>query len=195
MNKIWNFLIVIGIVVSFLTGSVDKIGDVIINSSKSAFEVYLKLALLIMFWNGIFNIAIESGMIKNLTRVLKRPLSRLFDDVDPNSPCMEYICANVIANMLGLGSAATPLGIKAFEALQKINNKDTPSRSMVKFVLLNISTLTFFPTTIVSLRAMSGGKNDISLICLMIIVTLCATIITLILEKIFAKIYQKKDSL
>lgn len=193
MNKIWNILIVVGIVVCFFTGSIEKMGNVIVNSSMAAFNVFLKIGLLIMFWNGVFNIAIESGMIKNLTKLLKKPLHFIFKDVDPDSKCMEYISSNIIANMLGLGSAATPLGLKAFEELQKMNNKDIPSRSMVKFVLLNISTLTFFPTTIISLRAMSGGSNDISLVTLMILVTLCATIITLILEKIFFKIYQKRD--
>lgn len=193
MNKVWNMLLILGILVSFFTGSVEKLGNVIVNSSLEAFNVFLKIGLLILFWNGIFNIAIKSGLIKNLTKILKKPLHYIFKDIDPESVCMEYICSNIIANMLGLGSAATPLGLKAFEELQKINNKDTPSRSMVKFVLLNISTLTFFPTTIISLRAMSGGANEISLVFLMILVTLFATIITLLLEKILAIIYERRQ--
>ena len=115
MNKVWTALLVIGIVVSFLTGSIDKLGTVIVESATDAFNIFLKVALLILFWNGVFNIAIQSGLIKNITKLLKKPLSFLFPDVDKDSVCMEYICSNMVANMLGLGSAATPLGLKAFE--------------------------------------------------------------------------------
>ena len=191
MNKIWNILLIAGIAVSIITGKIEDLGNIIINSSKDAFNIFLKIGLLILFWNGIFNIAIESGMIKNLTRILKRPLGKIFKDVDPNSECMEYICSNIIANMLGLGSAATPLGLKAFDELQKINSKDYPSRSMIKFVLLNVSTLTFFPATIISLRLLNGGSSSMSLIGLMILVTLLATCITLLLEKFFSILYKR----
>lgn len=172
MNKVWTALLVIGIVVSFLTGSIDKLGTVIVESATDAFNIFLKVALLILFWNGVFNIAIQSGLIKNITKLLKKPLSFLFPDVDKDSVCMEYICSNMVANMLGLGSAATPLGLKAFEMLQNENKKDHPSRAMMTFVLLNISTLTLFPTTIISLRAMYKGTTEFSFIVLMILVTL-----------------------
>lgn len=194
MNKIWNWLLLIGILFSMLTGSIESLGNVIVSSAQNAFNIFLKVALLILFWNGMFNIAIKSGLIKNMVFILKKPLSFIFKNVDPDSICMEYICSNVVANMLGLGSAATPLGLKAFEELQKINNKDYPSRDMVKFVLLNISTLTFFPTTIISLRSVSGGKTEMSLVLLMIIVTMIATILTLLFEIIFYKVFERRNN-
>ena len=192
MNKVWTALLVIGIVVSFLTGSIDKLGTVIVESATDAFNIFLKVALLILFWNGVFNIAIQSGLIKNITKLLKKPLSFLFPDVDKDSVCMEYICSNMVANMLGLGSAATPLGLKAFEMLQNENKKD-PSRAMMTFVLLNISTLTLFPTTIISLRAMYKGTTEFSFIVLMILVTLFATIFTILLDRIVYVIQSKKE--
>ena len=181
MNKVWTALLVIGIVVSFLTGSIDKLGTVIVESATDAFNIFLKVALLILFWNGVFNIAIQSGLIKNITKLLKKPLSFLFPDVDKDSVCMEYIC-----------SAATPLGLKAFEMLQNENKKDHPSRAMMTFVLLNISTLTLFPTTIISLRAMYKGTTEFSFIVLMILVTLFATIFTILLDRIVYVIQSKK---
>ena len=187
MNKVWTALLVIGIVVSFLTGSIDKLGTVIVESATDAFNIFLKVALLILFWNGVFNIAIQSG------KLLKKPLSFLFPDVDKDSVCMEYICSNMVANMLGLGSAATPLGLKAFEMLQNENKKDHPSRAMMTFVLLNISTLTLFPTTIISLRAMYKGTTEFSFIVLMILVTLFATIFTILLDRIVYVIQSKKE--
>ena len=192
MNKVWTALLVIGIVVSFLTGSIDKLGTVIVESATDAFNIFLKVALLILFWNGVFNIAIQSGLIKNITKLLKKPLSFLFPDVDKDSVCMEYIFSNMVANMLGLGSAATPLGLKAFEMLQNENKKDHPSRAMMTFVLLNISTLTLFPTTIISLRAMYKGTTEFSFIVLMILVTLFATIFTILLDRIVYVIQSKK---
>ncbi len=192
MNKIWSILVLIGIFISILTGSTEELGSIIINSATDAFQIFLKLALLILFWNGIFQIAIASGLIKNITRLLKKPLAFLFPSIDKDSLCMEYICSNLVANMLGLGAAATPLGLKAFQLLQEENNKETPSPAMITFVLLNISTLTFFPTTIISLRSMYQGKTSISLIFLMILVTSIATIFTLTLDRILYFITLRK---
>ena len=99
----------------------------------------------------------------------------------------------MVANMLGLGSAATPLGLKAFELLQNENKKEYRSRAMMTFVLLNISTLTIFPTTIISLRAMYKGTTEFSFIVVMVLVTLFATIFTIILDRIVYLIKAKKE--
>ena len=185
MNKVWSSLIIVGIVFTIFFGDLNNLGDVIVSSTTDAFNIFFKLALLILFWNGIFKIAIDSGLIKNVTKILVKPLSYIFPEVDKKSICMEYICSNIIANILGLGAAATPLGLKAFEELQKLNkNKEIPSRSMSTFVLLNVSSLTFFPTTIISLRSLSGGSTDGSLICLMILTTCFATMFVIVLDRI-----------
>lgn len=185
MNKVWSILIIGGILLAVFFGDLNVLGDVIVSSTTDAFNIFFKLALLILFWNGIFNIAIDSGLIKNVTKILIKPLSFLLPEIDPTSLCMEYICSNIIANMLGLGAAATPLGLKAFEELQKLNlDKDRPSRSMNTFVLLNVSSLTFFPTTIISLRSLNKGTTDLSLIMLMIITTCFATAFVIVVDRI-----------
>lgn len=193
MNKIWYVLIVIGLIICICTNNMENVGAIILESGTNAFDVFLKIALLILFWNGVFNIAIQSGMIKNLTNRLRRPLSKLFPEVDPNTLAMEYICSNIVANVLGLGSAATPLGLKAMEELQKINpTKNKASRSMVTFVLLNVSTLTIFPTTIIGMRKAYHGESPFNLIILLIIVTIFSTTIAILLDRIFYHFEKRK---
>lgn len=185
MSKIWTFLIIIGCAYSLLFSSAEELGSVIVNSVNDAFSIFLKLALLILFWNGIFNIAIESGLIKNVKKILIKPLSFLFPDLDPKSEVMDFIASNIIANLLGLGAAATPLGLKAMEELQKINpNKEKASRSMVTFVLLNVSSLTLFPTTIISLRSLNGGATDMNLMLMMILTTVFSTFFVITIDRI-----------
>ncbi len=193
VNKVWNFLLICGIIFAFITGSLDKVGEVILTSATDAFNIFLKMALLIVFWNGIFNIAIKASLIKNVTKLLKKPLTFLFPEIDPKTLCMDYIASCMVANILGLGLAATPLGLKAFELLQKENsNPNIPTRSMITLVLLNISTLTLFPTTIISIRKLSGGNTDFPLILMMILVTLIGFIFTIFLDRLIYVIKKKK---
>ena len=193
MSKIWYILIVVGIIVSIFTGHFEQMGEIILGSCSAAFDIFLKLALLILFWNGIFQIAIDSGLIKHITHFLIKPLSKIFPEVDPDSLVMEYIWSNMVANMLGLGSAATPLGLKAFEELQRQNpHPDRPSRSMVTLILVNVSTITLFPTTIIGLRTLYGGKSDLSLIAMMILVSTFSTIVAILLDRIFYRIGKRR---
>lgn len=193
INYVWNVLLIVGIIISFFTGKINEMGEILLNSANDAFDIFFNVALVILFWGGIFNIAIESGLIRNLTKVFKKPLLKLFPELKEDDIALEYISSNIIANLLGLGSAATPLGLKAFEELQKLNkNKDKPSRSMITFIIINVSSLTLFPTTILSLRSMYGGNNDISLISLMLIGTICSSFMAIILDRIFYIISQKR---
>lgn len=193
INYIWNALLIVGIIISIFTGKINDMGEIILGSANDAFDVFFKCALVILFWGGIFNIAIESGLIKNLTKFCKKPLLKLFPELKEDDIALEYICSNIIANLLGLGSASTPLGLRAFEELQKLNtNKDKPSRSMITFIIINVSSLTLFPTTILSLRAMYKGTNDLSLLSLMIIGTICSSMMAIILDRIFYLIDKKR---
>lgn len=193
INYVWNALLIAGIIISIFTGKINDMGNIIINSSNDAFKIFFNVALVILFWGGIFNIAIESGLIKNLTKAFKKPLLKLFPELNEDDIALEYICSNILANLLGLGSAATPLGLKAINELQKINpNKGSPSRSMTTFILLNVSSLTLFPTTIISIRTLYKGTTDISLITLMLIGTIFSSIMAIILDRIFYYINKRK---
>lgn len=194
INYVWNALLIAGIVISIFTGKIHDMGNIIMNSTNEAFEIFFNVSLIILFWGGVFNIAIESGIIKNLTKIFKKPLLKLYPELKADDLALEYICSNIIANLLGLGSAATPLGLKAFEELQKINpNKKVPSRSMITFIIMNVSSLTLFPTTILGIRSMYKGDNPISLISLMILCTLISSSMAIILDRIFYIINKRKN--
>ena len=186
MNRIWCGLIFVGIFVSIITGTINNIGNIMIDSSMKAFNIFLQTSVLILFWGGLFQIAIDSGMVKRFSQYLKKPLSKIYKELDTDSYAYELICSNMVANILGLGAAATPIGLKAFKELQKMcDNKERPSRSMLTFIIINCSSLTLFPTTIISLRKLNGGNTNISVIFMMIAATTISTFIAIILDQIF----------
>lgn len=192
MNKIWIVLILFGLIISMFTGNFSNMGNLILNSSEKAFSIFLNLALTMTFWNGIFEIAVKSDLIHYVTILLKKPLCLIFPTLRNEDLALELIAGNIIANFLGLGSAATPLGIKTMEELNRINvRKEVASRSMIIFVLLNASAPTLFPTTIFGLRALRGADTTINLFILMIILSFLSCCIGIILEKIFY--YLSKD--
>ncbi len=181
----------IGIAFSFFNGTHKEVSNVIVNSGMSSLNVFIKLALLMLFWNGLFEIAKDAMVTKSISKLFKRPLSYIFKTVDKDSVCMEYIASNVVSNLLGLGACATPLGFKVMELLQENNvNKNVPSRDMIKFILINISTLSVIPTTIISLRESFNSNCDITFLCM--IVSIFSFTITLIIESIINLILKVK---
>ena len=175
------------------TGNFQDMGTLIINSSEKAFSVFLNLALMMTFWNGIFEIAIKSNLIHYITIILKKPLCLIFPTLKNNDIALNLIAGNIIANFLGLGSAATPLGIKTMEELNRINDqKNIASRAMIIFILLNASAPTLFPTSIYSLRVLNGGTTSNNLFILMICLSFLSCLIGIILERIFYRIAKDK---
>lgn len=188
INKIWGFFLIAGIVFFIATGNSEQLNKEILDSSASAIELLAKLFPVIALWLGIMNIAVKSGLLDKLSNKLSFILKKLFPEIPTHHPSLNYISSNIIANMLGLGSAATPFGLKAMEELQKINpKKDTASRSMITFLVLNTSGVTIIPTTIISMRMMykSISPTEILLPCL--IATTAATVGGLLIDRIVAK--------
>lgn len=153
INYIWMFLTIIGLIFAMVNGTVEEVNKAIFAGAKAAVTLCFGLISVLVFWLGIMNIARESGLLDKLS-VLFRPLiTRLFPDVPPHHPALGYILSNMMANMFGLGNAATPLGIKAMKELQKLNGKkDTASRSMITFLAINTASLTLIPTTVLAIR-------------------------------------------
>lgn len=194
LNIIWVVLILSGILYSIFTGNTNQIGEIILNSSLDAFNLFFKVALLLIFWNGMFQIAINSGMIKRVSKILKPILVKLFPEIPCESEIFEYISAAIIANVLGLAAAATPLGLKAIEEMQKINtDKRKASRSMITLLLLNISSLTLFPSAIISLMHSFNSKSTNTLYLLLFVTTSIGTIFAIMLDKVFAWFYSRRE--
>lgn len=181
INVIWFLLIAVGIFYSFLSGNTE-IGDVILDSSFSAYDLLLSIGPLIVLWSGIMNIASKSGLMAKFSCLLRPFLKRLMPSVK-NEKAIEYISSNIAANMLGLGSVATPAGLKAMKELDKDNrNKGTATDGMITFLVLNTSGVTILPMTVIALRKAYGSIHPMRIILPSIIATLVSTISGLTLD-------------
>lgn len=183
VNAIWGVFIIVGIIFSFLTGKIDIINDQIINCGKDALNLMLEMIPMLALWMGLMAIAEDSGLLNLIAKKLSFVLKRLFPGIPEGNPALGLIASNVAINMAGLGSAATPCGLKAMKELQKINpKKDTASTSMITFLVLNTGGVTIIPTTIISMRAMYGSLNPTEIIPTCILATFCSSISGLLLD-------------
>lgn len=188
VNKIWGFFIIIGIVVCLLTGKVDVLNNEILESTKSSLDMIIKIFPVMALWLGIMKIATASGLLAKLARMLSPLLRKLFPEIPKNHESFSFIASNITANMFGLGNAATPFGLKAMKSLQELNDKkDTASRSMITFLVLNTSGVTIIPTTIISLRMMYGSKNPTEIVFACILATIISTMGGLFIDRLLAK--------
>ncbi len=188
VSYIWFFLIGIGIIYSFLTGNLNAVNDSILTNGTKALELVMSILPIIVLWTGIMKIAEESGLLKKFASVVEPFLSKLFPDIPKGNAALGFIASNIAANMLGLGSAATPFGLKAMSELQKINpKKDTASRPMITFLVLNTAGVTLVPTTVLALRIAHGSANPSEIIMPGIIATFCSSLGGLLLDYIIRK--------
>ena len=177
VSYIWFFLIVVGIVYSFLTGNISVINESILTNGADALGLMLSIFPVIVLWSGIMKIAEEAGMLRKFAKILEPILSKLFPSVPKDNPALGFIASNIAANMMGLGSAATPFGLKAMTELQKINDKkDTASVPMITFLVLNTAGVTIVPTTVLALRIAHGSANPSEIILPGAIATFCSCI-------------------
>lgn len=188
VNKIWGFFIVSGIICCVCTGKIDILNNEILDSTKSSLDMIIKIFPVMALWLGIMNIAKVSGLLDKVSKILYPLLSKLFPEIPKNHESLSLIASNIVANMFGLGNAATPFGLKAMKSLQEINpKKDTASRSMITFLVLNTSGVTIVPTTIISLRMMYGSSNPTEIVSACIIATLFSTTAGLIVDRLLAR--------
>lgn len=187
INKIWGFFIVVGIIFSLVTGNINTINKEILECTNIAFDMIIKIFPVLALWLGIMKIAETSGLLKKLSNLLTPLLSKIFPEIPKGHESLSLIASNIIANMAGLGSAATPFGLKAMDSLQSINKKkDTASRSMITFLVLNTSGVTIIPTTIISLRMLYGSSDPTGIVLPCLIATICSTIAGLLMDRFIA---------
>ena len=160
LNYLWGFMIVIGIIVGVLNGKIDAVSTATINSAKEAITLCITMLGIMSLWTGIMQVAKATGIMDALTKALYPILRLLFPDIPKGHPANEYIASNMIANILGLGWAATPMGLKAIGELQKLNkNGDTASTDMCTFLIINISSLQLIPVNIIAYRSQYGSVS------------------------------------
>jgi spore maturation protein A len=177
VNYIWVFMTIVGFVFAMINGTMAEVNKAIFDGAKEAVTLCIGLISILVFWLGMMRIAEESGLLELLSKLFRPLVKRLFPDVPTKHPAMGYILSNMIANMFGLGNAATPLGIKAMEELKQLNGgKDSASRSMVTFLAINTASITIIPTTVIAIRMNYNSASPTEIV----VPTLIATIISML---------------
>lgn len=183
VSVIWAVLIFLGVFYYLFTGNIEALNNEVLTNSKKALELMLELMPVIVLWTGLMKIAEDSGLLFKFAKFLSPFLRKLFPEVKKDSLALGYIASNIAANMLGLGSAATPFGLKAMDELQKENsNKKEASTPMITFLVLNTAGVTIIPTTILAMRVMYNSANPEEIILPAILATAISSISGLTLD-------------
>ena len=194
LNFLWGAMLLIGIVYGAATGRMNEVTDAALSSAKEAVSLCITMAGIVAMWVGIMEIAKSSGLVERLTRKMRPLLGFLFPDVPGEHRAMEFISANMIANFLGLGWAATPFGLKAMEELAKLEKQrksvspGTASNAMCTFLILNISSLQLIPVNIIAYRSQYGSVNPTAIVGPGSVATAVSTVVAVI----FCKVMERK---
>ncbi|HJJ05533.1 MAG TPA: nucleoside recognition protein [Clostridiaceae bacterium] len=188
LNVIWPIFIIISFIYAFLVGRVDDVNQSIFDSAASAVELSITFLGTMCLWNGVMKIVQETSLIEKLTKLLRPIMKFLFPNLKDKDTANKEISMNLIANILGLGNAATPLGLKAMKTMQKENEKkDTLSNSMAMFIVLNTASLQLVPTTVIAIRSSLGSENPSSIILPIWIVSIITVVTGVCITKILMK--------
>lgn len=194
INYIWGIMMILGTAFSVINGKGKETGLAAINSSKEAITLCIAMFGVMGLWMGIMEIAMRCGLISKMSKVLNPLIEKLFPDIPKDNKAREYIVTNFIANILGLGWAATPVGLKAMEELSKINREsETASYDMCTFLIINISSLQLIPINIIAYRSQYGSVNPSSIIGKSMVATIISTIAGIIFAIFARNIYKKID--
>ena len=189
LNILWPLFIIISYIYACFSGNLSRINTGIFESAKSAVDLCITFLGTITLWCGIMQIAKVSSLSKKISKSLSPLIHFLFPEINKNDKVYNEISLNITANMLGLGNAATPLGIKAMQTLQEKNNKkDTLSNSMVMLVLLNTASLQIIPTTVIAIRNSLNSQNPTNIILPVWLSTISAAIAGILTVKLFIKL-------
>ena len=175
LNIVWPIFIIISFSFAIFSGNLEKLNSSIFESTNNAINLSLNLLGTLCLWNGIMQIANKTSLIQKLTKFLKPIIKFLFPEIKENTQIQQEISMNMIANILGLGNAATPLGLKAMKSMQKENkNKDILRNSMAMFIVLNTASIQLIPTTVIAIRNSLESKNPTAIVFPVWVATICA---------------------
>lgn len=188
LNIIWPAFIILSVGYAFFTGNIEKVSNGIFDSAESAVELTLTFFGTICLWNGVMQIAKQTSLMQKLTKFLKPLIHFLFPELKNHQKAKEDISINIVANLLGLGNAATPLGLKAMQTMQEENSKkDTLSNSMAMFIVLNTASLQLIPTNVIAIRSSLGSNSPSGIILQVWVATIVAAVVGITATKILEK--------
>jgi len=195
MNLVWVLMILGGIIAAAVNGRIDVVANSIVSGGEQAITLCLALLAVLSFWMGLARVAERAGLLQLLARLLSPFLRPLFPSLKHNQEAMRHVVLNFAANLLGLGNAATPFGLKAMHAMQEANrDKETATDAMCTFLAINTSSVTLIPATIIAYRAAADSANPAEIIGAAIIATTASTIVAIIAVKALAKLPAFKAS-
>lgn len=189
MNYIWAILVIISVVFSIVTGKGSELGSALLSSGEVSIELLLTLAGSISIWSGIMAIADNSGITKALSTLFRPVLKLLFSEYKDNESVMNSVSTNITANLIGLGNAATPAGLKAIAGMY--NGENRVNNSMATFIVMNTSSIQIVPTTIIALRLANGSSAPMEIAPCIWISSVCALLVGIISTKICGYIKSK----
>ena len=188
LNIVWPIFIIISFIYAIFSGNLEKLNSSIFESTETAINLSLTMLGTMCLWNGIIEIAMNTTLIDKLNKILKPIINFLFPEVKDNREITSEISMNMIANILGLGNAATPLGLKAMKSMQKCNTKkDTLSNSMLMLIVINTASIQLIPTTVIAIRTSLGSENPTAIVLPVWIATILAAIAGITATKFLIK--------
>ncbi len=192
LNYIWMGLLLIGFAVGIVNGRINEVTKAAMDSAQSAVTVCIGLLGVMCLWTGLMKVAEKSGLVTGISRLVRPVMTFLFPGIPKDHPALGAIVMNLVANFLGLGNAATPLGIKAMNQLQTLNkDKKTATDSMCMFLVMNTAAIQLVPASIIALRTSAGSKKPAEIIVCIWIASVCATIMGIIAAKLLSKVWNE----
>lgn len=188
LNYLWGFMIVLGVTVGVINGKIGDISKASINSSKEAVVLCITMLGIMAMWTGVMQVAKKCGLVAAFTKGLRPIIRFLYPGIPKDHVANEYIASNMIANILGLGWAATPMGLMAMKELKALNhNSETASVDMCTLLIINISSLQLIPVNIIAYRSQYGSANPAEILAAGLIATICSTCVGVIFSVLARK--------
>lgn len=188
MSIIWFLLLASGLLVAIVRDDLDGFTNGALSGAAGAVTLSIGLIGTLSLWLGLLRVAEEAGLTAKVAQAMKPLMRRLFPEIPPEHPAMTAMVLNVAANALGLGNAATPLGLKAMEELQTLNpRRDTATDAMVLFLVINTSSVQLIPATVVAMRAAGGSTDPTAIVGPTFVATVISTVVGVVAAKLLAK--------
>lgn len=192
LNLVWPIFIIISIIYACLFGTLPKVNDSIFDTIESTMSLLFTLAGTMCFWSGIMNVLEKTDFFLKMRKKISKVIKIIFRDIENDSKESEFISLNILSNLLGLGNAATPMGIKAMDAMDEKNkNKNYMTKDMMMFILINTASIQIIPTTVIAIRASLGSINPSGMIFHIWIVSIVVFISVILLGK---TVFKKEDN-
>lgn len=186
LNYIWGLMIILSVICAFFTGKIPEVSNALITGAEDAVAMTISLMGIMCFWTGIMNIAENTGVTNIIAKILK-PITKILFPKLKDKGAINAIIMNMTANMLGLSNAATPLGLKAMQELNKYSDGKTATDEMCMFIVINTASLQIIPSTIIAMRQAAGAVTPTDIIIPVWICSICVITVGVITAKIFSK--------